>query len=162
MTSVSEKLSKVESKKEEYPGWDQKRHASLQGKIRFIGADGILFPAEILGDHWTDPRVRRQRCQGLNAANEEVWTYQEDTPLPGFVSLDARDAEEEQSGDDPIPYDYDLPPHADASSIQISNFDAGNPVGADTRVPHDEQDLAEKMEAFHAGLANDPNKPAGS
>lgn len=143
-----------------YPDWDQARHKRIMGKLRFVGPGGNVYPGDFMGEHWADDRLQRQVCHGLDAENREVWKVAPDKPLPGFVSLKADDDDEDTGGDSPIPYDYELPPYADASDIQISNFDGGNPVGVETHVPRGEDQMAADLEAFQNFQPHDDTKPA--
>ena len=147
-----------------YPDWDKNRHQQMIGKIRFVGSGGNIFPAELMGAYWTDPRLQRQVCKGLNRAGEAVWVDAPDKPLPGFVSLDSRETENEDVDDDPIPYDYELPAYASASSIAISNFDQNNPVGEASRDPVAQGEVSGQMDEDFARFAkrmeSDPEHPA--
>lgn len=162
--SVAEALADADlSPEERYPDWDKKRHQALIGQVRFIGPGGNIFPGNLMGSHWTDPRLQRQVCHGLNTEGQEVWKEAHDKPLPGFVSLEAQDQDEDYD-DSPVPYDYELPPYASASSIAISNFDQGNPVGVESRDPKLEGDDGTQLQAdfarYQKSVYSDPNRPA--
>lgn len=162
--SVIETLNEVDLLPEErYPNWDIKRHRELIGRVRFIGPGGNVFPDSLMGEHWTDPRLERQVCHGLDKEGHEVWKRAADKPLPGFVSLQAQEQDDDYN-DSPIPYDYELPPYASASSIAISNFDQGNPVGEQSRDPAAEGDDGTQLQAdfarYQRSVASDPDQPA--
>lgn len=163
--SVIDTINDVESldPEDRYPNWDKARHRQLIGRMRFVGPGGHIFPEEMMGPHWTDPRLERQICHGLDKEGREVWKRAEDKPLPGFVSLQASDSDEGYD-DNPIPYDYELPPYASASSIAISNFDQGNPVGEMSRDPVAEGDDGTQLQAdfdrYSKSIQSDPDQPA--
>lgn len=148
-----------------YPGWDIELHKRMIGKQRLVGPGGHIFPADLYAEEWTDPRFERQVCHGTDVNNNPVWKFMQAKPLAGFVSLQARDYEESDYDDAPIPYDYEVPPHASASTIDISNFDKGNPVGVASRDPVAEGDpdgtsFDEAMAKFEATKPSDSDKPA--